>query len=1395
MDFSVNREREGISHGTEFRGGAQRIEVVRRRTGGPHVFDLTPTERRHFFSDLPRTHGDERSGLLGKRQSGIRAELVGLLLGLNRAIDRATRVPAPPANIASFAAASALSLHAASASLCAAESAEAPCVPATYSVNPPRMIGTLPRGARAVDFRGGRGAAPSVARRVPPGVVFNTRSVAVDAGLIAPPWQPSPLAPEFSAAAEGAGRGLAAPVAAVFARAAAAGISAADTFAPYPPPRSGLVGGPAQEGRRAEFPFVRLARKLYHAGVGAFSLGRQGLVAALNRRLARDLADGRPPPRAFPAAALGRESWVRDVDPLPAVADWGAVLNYPPARGRVKAAQIYTAAAHDSRLLAIVHAARAHGPTSEEFIAAAKRLETDRAAQTAGARAARERLTERHIAAGMRHLLAAKRPREYQKFRAALADAWTPAAIARILGAPAFARLEKEYNLDVAYWQARVNNKCPHVKLYHEARGETLAAKFAHAYRELGRMLEPKFPAVKDRWVSCSACDFPAVCPHVLSLFRSRAEGAPENVVEARLRPFFRKDLDTVLQKYDYAGRAPHVCSICSEVIPLDTFDATAQDDKHANIPSETEDRVRVELRNAASHVHSDRGQFNTQSLIDAGLRSVAALYSRAVAVIRRDRTATAAEQDDKAHIALGLYAYAYVAAAVLTSGALRLEGERAGAGRGKSSGRTAAVLTAALQLFARRFLRGVSGASDAASVKKRFLEAFRAIGVARVAIHIADPAELLLWRLSITPAYALLRLSRWLALSPAQRRDARDPATGKAPRGAAGLPVAAVLGAPLAAFLPSGNRRAQRALFAGVALPGGPLPLESDAKVLFGAQYVWRVSTHVPAGQAAAPYPLPSSASLSRLVPPGIVSAALGVGAHGLTVQGSANVNGPPGLQFRPDVMPPLGVGFAPVSEYNFALLYWANGARQQFVDAIYSPRAGGSGSAKFPPVVVKRGDFAARASVPAGAAFDWYSASSGVSLREARAASAAESAGARKTYAERETVRDFFNFYQNRCPAGGIHEYPREARGPVPVCRKCDTPSDAQGLVKSARSIPPALRRIFVRYRAEFDRETRQTARAREAGAHRALVKAAPEAQARLAAAAAQWHYDSGPVVAWARAAGVKPRLLLLLGAYTGLLPRELAAGAGAPQGSALGGIIVNAHVYTLYMLWEIMRHTSFLPQVEPFLARIAGGVDGAARGKFSQGSGVSLRHLFVGLDKLPEISIEAEYVPRFRAARVAFLAAAERAHGANSLAAVNAAGGKLREWSLEFLARKMVALRALGGNKAGPHAKRMVPAFIDALTARFISSGKLTLAFTPAVTAADLAVLRGTTTEDVEVDNSAVEAAGEANLIPDADDEGGLAAGVDANADGGESDAEDLSADYDGHNDEDGRLYADE
>ena len=1215
-------------------------------------------------------------------------------------MERAAAVPPPPAAVLEFAVAYALSFPAVLGVV--GEKG----VAATYV----RPAGDASANAATAPPQSGRIFANRHEQRLAPGKTVPLESLEIDGRLLQRPWQYND-APRFSAKGLRPSR-----------RAAAArvpyGLTASDTTVLFPPP---VLPLPAADSEH----FPAAARLVRAAALAQDSPARVALAAELQRAAIAALVHGLPT-RAIPAArpaeaaepgkSIGdarvrrrggnERALVEDVAPLTEIADWRSILlayssapsapdadapgpagaDTMAAREVATDAQIYALASNDPAAASLIEVARVYGPTNEKFLRAVEALTRARKqtadAVIADAHARRERLA---VAQMMRVFkrrdpaMAAKRPE--------LAAAPDRKALAEMMG-PAYARLAKDYIAEQQYWQARIDNKCGHVAAYRQLRRDRRSDRRSRALQKLLQFMEPNFAKVKDKWVSCRACQFPVICPHVLVALRAEIEDRPAAATEEALRQFATRD-----------AAGPPACQICGEELPQLELDAPANlDDRFAGLGDEAEEEVRIELRNAAGNVRSELGQVNPRGIIEAGLPIVSALYNRALGVINRDRTVSDEARALSAKAALGLYVYAFLVSVVVGAGAsAHLAGEPE---TRNEKQRQLAVLTAGLRLFVQRYAAGLAADRDAATIKKRFLEAYASIGRLNLPLHTTTSEDAFRSRLLNFLPLNVLRLARWHEMHGRAVKQ-KAPESGRPPC-AFDLDLAAVLGHPLAAFLPKGNRKPEKRLFADVPLPASLAPFGGPEGSSSSRAYVWRVTTtpvaalDAPAADAAdapadakpdakpaaklakgpaKPYLFPLADCPTRLWhltgpaagkdmlpydlrPLALPLNAFGVAAVSVPFSVKDGVPSVTSLTYRSNVFPPWTRGREDSADFPFAAAYWTNGRRQHFDGAVYS-RDGkeyitGPGAAA---VLDVPADVRADPS-----AFDWYDLTNKVS-GSAAAAPGPQQAQARVRYFERQRIRDFALFFQTRCPAGVTHEYADGTR----ECANCGLSINSAAIAMEQGKITDAdrqqLHATFDRFRETFLAEfLRQASPPPVRAARPAPPPPVPLKYAGL---------DASAVAAWAKISGAPAARLMALGAPPGAPPSPAAV-------HQLDGFLVLLHAS-----WQQLRMAANVAFVSPVVslaaARAAGGSGPVMPALLA--APPPARSSLEGLEKLPETLLSAS--------------AAGRASAEALPLALR------RDWLLEQLATKMVALHAASRDAKTPAHKKLVDSFVAVLT----------------------------------------------------------------------------------------------
>jgi len=1240
------------------------VQVIRRRAPqGTRILDLAKSERQHFYTDLwLNAHASSKNPF--PRQK------FGALLSEWLAVEAAAAAPPPPAAVPEFAASFALSYPA----VCGVVGENGVATSFT------RPAGDSNHGSATALPDSGRILQGRSEQRLPPGRAVQLVSLTVDGALLQRPWQQNDAA-RFSS------KGLLPPRRAAAAR-VPGGFTAADTTALFPPPVL-----PTAEADQKHFPAA--ARLVRAAADAQDSPARVALAISLQNAMIMQLVHGLPqhtpaPPQPVAkddAAPVRRKrggaesTLVEDVAPLIEIADWRAILlAYTPVEGSAVAdaaaagevatdQQIYGLAFNDPAAAFLIETARVFGPADEKFTQAvavlARARSQIRAAVIADTQARRERLA----VVQMLRVLKRRNPSLRAK-RPELILAPDRKVLAQMLGA-AYGPLAKDYLAEQQYWQARIDNKCAHVAAYRQLRRDRRTDRRGRALQKLLQFMEPGFAKVKDRWVSCRACEFPVICPHVLVALRAEIEDRPAAATEEALRHFATRD-----------AAGPPACQVCGELLPQLELDEPANlDDRFAGLADETEEMVRIELRNAAGNVRSELGQVNPRSIIEAGLPVVSALYNRARGVINRDRTVDDETRERSAKAALGLYVYAFLVSVVVGAGpSAHLAGEPET--RGGEKTRQLAVLTAGLRLFVSRYATGLAADRDAATIKKRFLEAYAAVGRLNLPIHTTTSEDMFRSRLLNYPPLNVLRLARWHELHG--RAVKQKPNESGRPPCAYDLDLATVLGHPLSAFLPRGNRKPEQQLFADVPLPPSLKPFTGPENSSTARAYVWRITTTpvaaldpVDGDRTVPPYLFPLADCPTRLWDLTGPAAGKNMLPHNLrplplplNAFASASVSVPfavkkgrptvSSLTFRSNVFPPWSRGREDTADFPFAAAYWTNGRRQHFDGAIYSRNGKeyitGTGAAAVLDVPADvRGD---------PAAFDWYDLTNKVAGATA-AAPGPQQVQARLRYFERQRIRDFALFFQTRCPAGLTHEYADGTRD----CRNCGMSINSAAIAFEQGKVTDAdrsqLHAAFDKFRETFLAEF---LRAPPAAATSKISPPRPPPTPLTYAG-----LDASPVAAWAKHAGVPAARLMTLGLADGAPPSLAAV-------HQLDGFTILVH-----SSWQQLRLSADVAFIAPLTALAAQHTAGTRHNGPVLAALLAApppaRSALEGLNKLPDLLLHGPYAASRAAAELLPIPLR-------------------RDWLLEQLATKMVSLYESTGKVSAAH-KKLVATYLTLLT----------------------------------------------------------------------------------------------
>lgn len=249
----------------------------------------------------------------------------------------------------------------------------------------------------------------------------------------------------------------------------------------------------------------------------------------------------------------------------------------------------------------------------------------------------------------------------------------------RVLTSAQWKKISDKVKANRAFLEAQLRNKCPHVSLYTQIRRNPHSQTVLSLLQQLTETLEPGFKDVHDRWITCSNCSQPAICPHALREVTLTARGADES---SRRKVLGRYEVKN--SGGDGGGdiSSTRACEICAEVLFYDTRTIVTNDRVSRTTMQDTDrEAVHRELQIAAAGVRGVGSTVSLTELAEIGEDPVGRLYTRALAAIQRDRTATPQAIAARSAAALSLYVYAYVTSVVASAPGLefayRYEGKR----------------------------------------------------------------------------------------------------------------------------------------------------------------------------------------------------------------------------------------------------------------------------------------------------------------------------------------------------------------------------------------------------------------------------------------------------------------------------------------------------------------------------------------------------------------------------------------------------------------------------------------------------------------------------------------------------------------------------------------------
>ncbi len=206
--------------------------------------------------------------------------------------------------------------------------------------------------------------------------------------------------------------------------------------------------------------------------------------------------------------------------------------------------------------------------------------------------------------------------------------------------------IEAEYRHREKFLEAVVNNKCPHVALYRAMR---LARDDAKMYSSF-LALKKYFKNAGDReMIACNNCGFDIICPHIRDLTELNQAGKPFKEVRAKLTKYVNQ----------VAIRDQYYCKICGEVISsLEAFG-----DLSNTIADSSDDELKkfiwAEIAMLTKYLRFDN-LVNVPKLISAARDACYPYMYEIEKQIIKSKTNSAEETKAKKRLYVAIYAFAY---------------------------------------------------------------------------------------------------------------------------------------------------------------------------------------------------------------------------------------------------------------------------------------------------------------------------------------------------------------------------------------------------------------------------------------------------------------------------------------------------------------------------------------------------------------------------------------------------------------------------------------------------------------------------------------------------------------------------------------------------------------
>lgn len=209
--------------------------------------------------------------------------------------------------------------------------------------------------------------------------------------------------------------------------------------------------------------------------------------------------------------------------------------------------------------------------------------------------------------------------------------------------------IELEYTKRAKYIESAISNKCDHIQKYRRLRRAT-------TLDQIGRGLAALKPfvvaaAAGGKMIKCAKCDFDLICPHLLELLEAEVAKASFADIKVRLTKY----IDNVPVRYQY------FCKICGEVISSSEIIGDIYEPEHdITINEDLRTMIWNEITHLMRYMHFS-SLINVSQLLTSIRDYIYPFIYEIDKQITKSRTGSADENKAKRRLYITIYGFAYL--------------------------------------------------------------------------------------------------------------------------------------------------------------------------------------------------------------------------------------------------------------------------------------------------------------------------------------------------------------------------------------------------------------------------------------------------------------------------------------------------------------------------------------------------------------------------------------------------------------------------------------------------------------------------------------------------------------------------------------------------------------